>query len=266
MHFSELPQFGQHSYPTPIQLDPAKMGPCLVLSDVHAPYTHKEAFAAALADGAAQGCTSVIINGDFLDMHRVSRYGTNHKAPNVQAEIDYALSLVDYIKEVLGEDTTIVWKDGNHDIRLQAYINANAPEIAGIAGTTIYDLMQMDDLGIVYTGRRMTSYGDLLVIHGDEVRGIGGIDPARKAAAKFPGMNVMCGHTHRGESRFFKRPDGQVNHTHVVGHLGECSPEYHQYTNWRLGWAILEEVDGTVRVDNMVWEDGRLINVSTMAR
>ena len=66
--------------------------------------------------------------------------------------------------------------------------------------------MKMEDRGIIYTGRRMTSYGDLLVIHGDEVRGIGGIDPARKAAAKFPGMNVMCGHTHRGESRFFKRP------------------------------------------------------------
>ena len=266
MKFSELTQHGNHSYPTPIFLDPAKLGTCLVLSDVHAPYTNLEAFGIALEDAAAQGCTSVIINGDFLDMHRVSRYGTNHGAPNVQYEIDYAQALIDQIKEVLGEDVTIVWKDGNHDIRLQAYINANAPEIAGIAGTTIYDLMKMEEQGIIYTGRRMTSYGDLLVIHGDEVRGIGGIDPARKAAAKFPGMNVMCGHTHRGESRYFKRPDGQVNHTHVVGHLGECSPEYHQYTNWRLGWAILEEVDGTVLVDNMVRENGRTINVSTMAR
>lgn len=266
MKFSELEQLGHHDYPTPIQLDPAKMGTCLVLSDVHAPYTNLEAYDIALHDAKAQGCESVIINGDFLDMHRVSRYGTNHKAPNVQAEIDFASTLIDHIYEVLGEDTIIVWKDGNHDIRLQAYINANAPEIAGIAGTTIYDLMKMEELGIVYTGRRMTSYGDLLVIHGDEVRGIGGIDPARKAAAKFPGMNVMCGHTHRGESRFFKRPDGQVNHTHVVGHLGECSPEYHQYTNWRLGWAIIEEVGGTVRVDNVVYEGGKAFNVSTMPR
>ena len=265
MHFSDLPQHGNHSYPAPIFLDPKKLGTCLVLSDVHAPYTHKESFEAALYDAKAQGVTSVIINGDFLDMHRVSRYGTNHQAPNVQAEIDYATSLIDYIDEVL-DNPTIIWKDGNHDIRLQAYINANAPEIAGIAGTTIYDLMNMEERGIVYTGRRMTSYGDLLVIHGDEVRGIGGIDPARKAAAKFPGMNVMCGHTHRGESRFFKRPDGFVTHTHVVGHLGECSPEYHPYTNWRLGWAIIEEIDGTVHVDNMVWENGRAFNVSTMQR
>lgn len=265
MHFSELPQHGNHAYPTPIQLDPAKLGTCLVLSDVHAPYTNKEAFEAALDDAVAQGVTSVIINGDFLDMHRVSRYGTNYQAPNVQAEIDYATALLDFIDEKL-DSPTVIWKDGNHDIRLQAYINANAPEIAGIAGTTIYDLMKMEERGVIYTGRRMTSYGDLLVIHGDEVRGIGGIDPARKAAAKFPGMNVMCGHTHRGESRYFKRPDGQVNHTHVVGHLGECSPEYHQYTNWRLGWAILEEVDGTVLVDNMVYENGRAYNVSTCQR
>ena len=101
MHFSELPQHGNHAYPTPIQLDPAKLGTCLVLSDVHAPYTNKEAFEAALDDAAAQGVTSVIINGDFLDMHRVSRYGTNYQAPNVQAEIDYAPSLLDYIDEVL---------------------------------------------------------------------------------------------------------------------------------------------------------------------
>lgn len=265
MHFSELTQHGNHTYPTPIFLDPKKLGTCLVLSDVHAPYTHLESFKAAIDDAKAQGVTSVIINGDFLDMHRVSRYGTNHKAPNVQAEIDFATTLLDYIDEELNSPT-IVWKDGNHDIRLQAYINANAPEIAGIAGTTIYDLMKMEEQGIIYTGRRMTTYGDLMVIHGDEIRGIGGIDPARKAAAKFPGMNVMCGHTHRGESRFFKRPDGQINHTHVVGHLGECSPDYHQYTNWRLGWAIIEEVGGTVLVDNMVHENGRLMNVSSVQR
>ena len=87
MHFSELTQVGNHSYPTPIFLDPAKMGTCLVLSDVHAPYTHLEAFKVALEDGAAQGCTSVIINGDFLDMHRVSRYGTNHKAPTCRPRL-----------------------------------------------------------------------------------------------------------------------------------------------------------------------------------
>lgn len=265
MHFSELTQHGTHSYPTPIFLDPKKLGTCLVLSDVHAPYTHLESFKAAITDAKAQGVTSVIINGDFLDMHRVSRYGTNHQAPNVQAEIDFATTLLDYIDEQL-ESPTIIWKDGNHDIRLQAYINANAPEIAGIAGTTIYDLMKMEERGIIYTDRRLTTYGDLMVIHGDEIRGIGGIDPARKAAAKFPGMNVMCGHTHRGESRFFKRPDGQINHTHVVGHLGECSPDYHQFTNWRLGWAIIEEIEGSVRVDNMVWEDGRLMNVSSVQR
>ena len=265
MHFSELPQHGTHSYPTPIDLPTDKMGTTLVLSDVHAPFTHKESFKAAIDDAVAQGVTGVILNGDFVDLHRVSRYGTDHGKPNVQAELDYANSLLDYIEERL-PDATVVYKMGNHCLRLQAYINENAPEIAGIAGTTLYDLLRMEERGIVFTNERLTKFGDLLIIHGHEIRGIGGIDPARKAAQKFPGMNVMAGHTHRGESRFFKRPDGQVNHTHVLGHLGECSPEYHQYTNWRLGWAILEEVNGTVLVDNMVHENGRTINVSTMAR
>ena len=264
--FSDLEQHGTHAYPTPIVLPTDKMGATLVLSDVHAPYTNLEAFKAAIDDAKAQEVSGVILNGDFVDFHHLSSYEKEGDKLSVQEEIEYANTLLDYIQEQLPE-AHIIYKNGNHgQIRLTRYLKRNAPELLGFKGMTLAEMLRLEERGIIYTGDRLTMFGDLLIDHGDAVRGIGGVDPARKAFLKFPGMNVMVGHTHRGESRFFRRPDGQVNHTHVLGHMGECSPNYHKYTNWRLGWGIIEEVDGVTLVDNMIWEDGRMFNVSTMPR
>lgn len=262
--FENFAELGHQSKQQPIVLDAEKMGTTLVLSDVHLPYTNHPAFKAALEDGQAQGCTSVILNGDFLDFHRVSRYGNNPGTVSVAKEIEYGNAALDEIQERF-PDATIIYKLGNHEDRLEAYINENAPELAGL-GTTVAELLRLEERGIIFTGRRITTFGDLLIDHGDAVRGIGGIDPARKAAQKFPGWNVLVGHTHRGESRYFCDATGKETHTHVLGHLGEVAPEYHPFNNWRLGWGIIEEVDGTVRVDNMVYDNGKVFNVSTMPR
>lgn len=265
-HFSDLRQHGTHAYPTPIVLPTDKMGTTLVLSDVHAPYTNLECFKAAIDDAKAQGVDGVILNGDFVDFHHLSSYEKESEKLSVREELDYANTLLDYLDEQLPE-AHVIYKEGNHSVpRLNRYLKRNSPELIGLAGMSLPEMLRMEERGYIFTGSRLTSFGDLVILHGDEIRGIGGIDPARKAALKFPGMNVMAGHTHRGESRFFRRPDGQVNHTHVLGHMGECSPNYHKYTNWRLGWGIIECIDGKTHVDNMIWEDGRMFNVSTMPR
>lgn len=262
--FKNYSELGHQSKQKPIVLDPEKLGVTLVLSDVHLPYTNHKAFKAALKHAKKEGVQSIILNGDFLDFHRVSRYAHSADSASMAEEIEYGNAALDEIQKRF-PDATIIYKMGNHEDRLINYINAFAPNIAGL-GTTVPELLRMEERGIIFTGRRLTTFGDLVIAHGDEVRGIGGIDPARKASLKFPGWNVLVGHTHRGESRYFCDATGKETHTHVVGHLGEVAPDYHPHNNWRLGWAIIEQVDGKVLVDNMVYENGRKINVSTMQR
>lgn len=81
----------------------------------------------------------VIMNGDAMDMAKVSRFPIGWtRMPEVREEIEVA-------QERLGEIETAhpkakrLWACGNHDSRFELRIAAVAPELGGVPGTSLQD-------------------------------------------------------------------------------------------------------------------------------
>lgn len=69
----------------------------------------------------------IILNGDIIDGARISRYGTplRSKSPKISQEIETAKRWL----KLLPNTKYRCWTMGNHDIRLDNYIAANASEL-----------------------------------------------------------------------------------------------------------------------------------------
>jgi hypothetical protein len=82
----------------------------------------------------------VILNGDVVDMCKVSRHpplGWTHQ-PSVQEEIEVAQERLHEIEKAAGRARKR-WPVGNHDERFEVRIATFAPEYAKVAGTSLKD-------------------------------------------------------------------------------------------------------------------------------
>ena len=108
------------------------------LGDVHVPYHDRAAIGAALKFGRDFRPDLVIVGGDLLDCHSISRYEKDPRrlGETVQKEIDGAASVIAAV-DSLGADTILL--TGNHDARIEAL----AVSVPGLAGL---DALRLDSL------------------------------------------------------------------------------------------------------------------------
>ena len=64
------------------------VGKCLILPDLHLPYHDLRALTVMLQDGLRNECDSVLINGDLLDFHTLSRFVKDPAARKFEEDID----------------------------------------------------------------------------------------------------------------------------------------------------------------------------------
>lgn len=262
---------GNHKIKYPIQ-HPTKSGKrALILSDVHMPYHNVTALEETIKAGVKAKCDVVILNGDFLDCSRISSYKKSPDMMRFKEEIALGNEFLDMIQHYFPK-ATIYATGGNHQTeRLQNYLSNNAYELMDLDEMTFDHLLKYEERGIISYDGRLLQFGDAIVMHGDEIRGISGVTPARKALIKLPTARcVISGHLHRGESYYERTYTGDVRHAHISGHLGEASPGYMGdcANSWRLGYIIAEiDKEGRTRVDHMIkTEEGDWINVSPVQR
>lgn len=264
--FDGFQSLGNHEINTPFKHKTTDGTRALVLSDIHIPYHNIDGIKKAIKMGKKAKVDVIVLNGDFLDFARVSSYGKNPSMLRFKQELKMGRAFLAMIRENF-PDATIYATGGNHQTeRIGRYLENNAPELMDLDELRLENLLGYDEFGIVDYDGKLLQFGDAIIMHGDEVRGIGGQMPARKALTKFPNVNCYIGgHLHRGESYFERTYTGQVRHSHVSGHLGEMSPGYMGdcANNWRVGFVIAEIEDGTTNVDHWVKQDnGKWSNVS----
>lgn len=240
---AELPESWAEEYP-PYHIDGGKRA--LLLFDVHIPFHIRRAVEVAVEAGKRDAVDTVILGGDALDFHSVSRYDHDGSKLTYQQEIEYARQFMAYLREQFPK-ARIVFKEGNHEERLNKYILARAPALFGLENCTLASLIGLSAVGAeLVTDQRVIHLGKLRVIHGHEYGG--GVNAPVNAArwlmlrAK---RSAVMGHLHQTSVQPDTDIDGELRIAWSVGCLCGLNPKYRRLSSrWNHGFATVEMSKG----------------------
>lgn len=226
----------------------------LVLADIHCPYHDVKSLDVAIAAGKRMDVDTVIILGDMMDFHRISKYPNDPGTLSFQEELEVGAQMAFYIRSEF-PDADIYYIEGNHEVRLEHYIAKNADQFVGMPELSMSHLLDLKMQEITYVQDAFIHCGDMSFLHGHELRGVGGVNPSRKLFAKMK-KSAICGHLHRPESFYTRDGSGKLLQCHVLGHLGDPNPNYHPRNDWQHGYGVVDvSKKGYVYVDNVIIND-----------
>ncbi len=209
-----------------------------ILSDVHVPYHSIEALTVALDEFKRQGVDTVLINGDFLDIHKLSKYVKDPRKKSFAHELETANQLLDIICQMFGK---VVFKLGNHDERYEHFLMHKAPELLGIPDFKFENLLKAKERGMQVIGeKRIIKANKLNIIHGHEYPSVfSPVNIARGLYMKGK-VSAMQGHNHQTSSHTETDMNGDIVTTWSLGCLCELNPAYMPLNKWNHGFAMVE--------------------------
>lgn len=238
---------------TPYEISQSRV---LIISDLHFPYQNNEAIEVAINYGVEKDVNCVLINGDLFDFATISRHEKDWKFRPAKEEIDTVNQFFEYLKDRLPK-ARIVYKYGNHCERFDKWMYHKAPEFLGIEEFTLAGYMKFAERGIEYvTDKRPVKLGKLTVLHGHELNGSGGVNPARATFLKTID-NVLIGHCHRSSQHTEPTLGGDVIVTTSIGCLCGLYPMFARVNKWNHGFGY---VDLDVKTGNYKLENLKIIN------
>lgn len=230
-----------------------------VISDVHFPFHDKEALTSALRYLYKKEVDILILNGDIVDFMSVSKFRKRLRHRNLQRERDFAVRQFEIIRTIF-RDTKIIFKAGNHEERLQVYLQEKAQELEELEEFDLRRFLRLDELGfILVEDAQIIRAGYLDIIHGHEYKSFASINIAISYLRK-TFHNVLLGHVHRRQEDTIRNSRGETVGAFCVGCLCHLRPEYQRKNNWQHGFAYVELYkDGFFTVENKVIEQGRVL-------
>jgi len=197
---------------------------------------------------------AVILNGDVLDLPKISRHPPIgwETQPTVAEEIEASQSELHDIELATPKSCRLIWTLGNHDARFETRIATVAPEYAKIHGVHLKDhFPAWDACWSVWIN------DDVVIKH----RWKGGIN-APRANTLNSGKSIVTGHLHSSKVS----PISDYNGTRYGVDTGCLAnpdhPAFLDYTednakDWRSGFAVLTFRDGVLMMPELVqvWDD-----------
>lgn len=214
-----------------------------VISDVHFPLHHKQAWNLTLSILPHLNIDKILLLGDIIDFEPLSRFSVPpDRRLQLQYEFDVAGKELLHLRKTL-PNVPVEFKQGNHCARLNKFLYQKAPELFGLDKITVRGFLELDKLEIEWLKpEKPKREGRLLFLHGDEIA-VGGQYPARNLYLKVSG-NVFAGHFHRFDRYFHRLADGKVQASFINGCLRTLDPEWMMYNHWLLGFSIIDFSDG----------------------
>lgn len=233
----------------PVRID----GPCraLILSDTHIPYHSKEALDAAVKHGKKLKPDVVVINGDYMDFHTVSFWMKDPKKRDIVYECQIGDHGLSWLRGQFPK-ARFIYKLGNHEERLTKYIWQKCPELYGLEGLELHNVLHFEDYSIERVNDNPILCGKLPILHGHEAgKGISApVNPARGLFLKTL-HSCLEGHYHRTSTHCEPDMFKSETTTWSQGCLCDMSPEYARVNKWNLGFAYVEvDKDGEYNVHN----------------
>lgn len=233
----------------------------LLLSDLQIPFQQNQAIIAAIKEGQKQKPKGIILNGDILDCHELSDYDRDPDMPRYKEERKLGIQFLDYVRDKFPR-ATIIYKDGNHEERLQRYMIKRAPALYGLQLVNTKTILELEKFGIQHVGdKRVIKLGKLNVLHGHEYteRQLAApVNPARGLYLRTK-ANAISGHWHQSSEHNEASID-TPKACWSTGCLCQLTPAYRPLNKWNLGFALVKvDNDGTFLVRNLRILDGKVI-------
>ena len=234
-------------------------GVWLVISDIHIPYHDLTTLELAAKESKRRGIVGILLNGDVLDSHEISRHDKDPGAPRYVQEIEAGRQFIAWLRFQFPK-ARIIFKAGNHDERLEKYVIERAPALFGLEGLSLPSLLHFADHGIEWvTDQRVITLGKLNVVHGHEYRGGGGVNPARWLYLRARSV-AMAGHFHRTSEHHSRDIRGKAAAAWSTGCACCLSPRYLPINDWNNGFAFVTlDKQGEFVVDNRRVLAGKIV-------
>lgn len=211
-----------------------------IFSDIHAPYHNISAITSALDFCKKDKPDALLLNGDTIDCHRLSRFIKDPAKRNFKQELDIFKALFDIFKKTL--NCKIYFKTGNHEERYEHFLQEKAGELIGIEEFTFENIIKARAEGIdIIEDKRPMKLNNLWGIHGHEY--IGGISaPVNPARGLFLKSKASCfqGHNHQTSEHTEPTISGKMVTTWSLGCMSELHPAYMPLNRWNHGFAIVD--------------------------
>jgi UDP-2,3-diacylglucosamine pyrophosphatase LpxH len=229
-----------------------------ILSDIHVPFHSLEALTCAIKYLREQEIDCLYLNGDTFDFYSISRHEKEKDLRDFPREIEMARNFLQKLRDIF-PTIPIYFKAGNHENRFQRYLFSHAEEFAGLHELQFDKFFRLDVLRIEYVEDWQGMFmGDLLVIHGHEGFGVGGINPSQSLFNKMY-CNTLMGHVHRQTTTTKKTGFGKVIQTHSTGCLTSIAPKYMPFNQHTQGFAMVTIDEGKTNVKLFAIKDGKIV-------
>ncbi len=233
----------------------------LVLSDIHIPYHSIPAITAAFDWAKDKDVDTILLNGDTIDAHKLSKYVTDPKKRDFAGELETFREFFAVLTETFPK-AKVILKIGNHEERYNAFLAMKAGELSGVHEFSLENIIRARANGIDFvTDKRIMKAGDLNIIHGHEFTG-GSFSPVNIARGLFlkAKVSAMQGHNHQTSEHTETDMNGRITTTWSVGCLSELHPMYMPLNKWNHGFAFVEvQDDGDFQVHNKRIHKGEVL-------
>lgn len=229
-----------------------------IMSDIHFPFHDLDALTCAIRHFKEQEIDCLYLNGDIFDFYSISRHEKDKDLRDFPREVEMCREFVRKLRDIFGR-IPIYYKLGNHEDRYARSLQMQAEEFAQIHDLQFEIFFHLDkvEFEIIDSWRGM-EMGDLLVLHGHELYGGGGVNPSQNLFNKTI-CNTLIGHVHKTSATIKKTGFKQFIHTYSTGCLTALSPKYMPFSQHNHGCAIVEINDGKTKVSNIMIKNGKIV-------
>ncbi len=217
----------------------------LILNDIHIPYHDAQACEMAITEGLLAGATGVLLNGDVMDAISISKHVQHKDTPDYHEEIAKTLVFLRALRKSFPKQR-ILYKSGNHEERLEAYIYTHAPQMANLKGLDLASFLEFKELGIEWINdKRTIKLGKINIHHGHEFNGGGGENIGTWLFKKCGGGTVdACGHFHKTDFFGKRNSNDFIAAAWSMGCLCGLQPFWCKNNQWNHGFGLCELAKG----------------------
>lgn len=234
----------------------------LVLSDLHIPYHTISACNAAIQYGIDNKCNTILINGDLIDFHGLSRFEKDPRKRTVKAELDSAQAFLASIRKVFPK-SRIYWLKGNHDIRYEKWLMTRVVELYDDEYYQLEVRLNLEKYRIkIIEDKTIIKAGKLNILHGHTIiKGI--FMPVNVARGVFlkTKQPTLIGHTHKVSEHTETPLNTDIITCWSAGCLCELTPDYNPHcNNFAHGFAnVIVHKDKSFSVKNFRILNGKIL-------
>lgn len=214
----------------------------LLWPDTHIPFQNKKACKLALTIAAEIGIDALYVLGDLADFYYISGHGPRHPGMlgHLKDEVDGVNSGLDTFDRFFPSIPKF-YIQGNHEFRLERYIQNRAPELFGLIDCqTLFRIFERP-------GWRWVSYGNnqrIQVLNSHLWLRHEPLGNTARLTATRALSSIAYGHCHRIEESHVVALDGTNHVSFSVGWLGDKRKDevfgyvsgHHQ---WQLGFGLV---------------------------